>query len=156
MKIYYVFIISILFINVVFCQIPHTISYQGILTDNSGNPKPDGDYKITFSFYEAESSGDPIWTETKNLQVSKGLFSTSLGDQVPFGSNVKFDKPYFLGIKVADEAELSPRIALTSTGYSFSSIISDTSKNIIDGKVVKSLNGLRDDVTLEGSGDYNK
>ena len=152
MKIAYVFIVSILLINVVFCQIPRTISYQGVLTDNSGNPKPDGDYKITFSFYETESGGDPIWTETKNLQITKGLFSTLLGDQSPFGLNVKFDKPYFLGIKVGNEAELSPRITLTSTGYSFSSIISDTSKNIIDGKVVKSLNGLRDDVTLEGSG----
>ena len=142
----------ILFASTLLAQIPQTISYQGILTDSKNNPKQDGDYTITFSFYEVESGGDPIWTESKTLNVSKGLFSTLLGDQVPFGSNVKFDKPYFLGIKVGDEPELSPRIALTSTGYSFSSIISDTSKNIIDGKVVKSLNGLRDEVTLEGSG----
>ena len=152
MKIYYVFIISILFINVVFCQIPHTISYQGVLTDPSGSPKPDGDYSITFSFYEAETGGDAIWTDSKTLNVSKGLFSTLLGDETPLGLNVKFDKPYFLGIKVGDENELSPRIALTSAGFSFSSIYSDTSKNIIDGKVVKSLNGLKDNVKIMGEG----
>jgi hypothetical protein len=68
-------------------------SYQGILTDASGNVKPDGAYSITFSFYENESTGDPIWTESKNLNIAKGLFSTLLGDQTPFGTNVKFDKP---------------------------------------------------------------
>jgi len=117
-----------------------------VLTDNSGNPKPDGDYAFVFYFYEASTGGSAIWNESKTLSVSKGLFSTSLGDQTPFSSNVKFDKPYWLGIKMGSDPELSPRIAFTSTGYS---IISD---NIVDGKVVKSLNGLKDNVTLEGSG----
>jgi len=116
------------------------------LTDASGNVKPDGAYSITFSFYENESTGDPIWTESKNLNIAKGLFSTLLGDQTPFGTNVKFDKPYWLGIKVGDEEELSPRIPLTSAGYS---LISD---NVIDGKVVKSINGLKDNITIEGGG----
>ena len=130
-------------------QIPRTISYQGVLTDNAGNPKPDGDYSITFSFYELEAGGDAIWSETKTLSITKGLLSTLLGSQTLFGVDVKFDKPYWLGIKVGDEAELLPRIALTSAGYSFSS---DVALNIIDGKVVKSLNTLKDDITLEGSG----
>jgi hypothetical protein len=132
-----------------FAQIPRTISYQGILTDASGNVKPDGDYSITFSFYESESGGDAIWTETKTLSTSKGLFSNSLGSQTPFGAELKFDKPYWLGIKVGDEAELSPRIALTSSGYSLSS---NTALDVVDGKVLKSLNNLRDNVTIEGGG----
>ncbi len=121
----------------VFPQIPRTISYQGVLTDNAGNPKPDGSYTITFSLYDNEG-GSAIWSETKTLNVTKGLFSTSLGSQTPFGISLKFDKPYWLGIKVGDEAELSPRIALTSVGYSL------TADNVIDGKVVKSLNGLKE------------
>ncbi len=130
-------------------QIPRTISYQGVLTDNIGNPKPDGDYSITFSFYETEVGGNTIWSEVKTLTANNGLFSTSLGDLTAFGVEVKFDKPYWLGIKVGEEAELAPRIALTSAGYSFSS---DIAQNIIDGKVVKSLNTLKDDVTIEGAG----
>jgi len=39
---------------------------------------------------------------------------------------VKFDKQYWLGIQVGTEPELSPRIALTSVGYSFSSLRADT------------------------------
>ena len=135
-----------------FAQIPHTISYQGLLTDAEGNPKPDGDYTITFSLYDSQTGGEALWQEGKTLILTKGLFSTSLGDQVIFGSYLTFNKPYWLGIKIANESELSPRIALTSSGFSFSSIISDTAKNIIDGKVVKSLNGLTDHITLEGNG----
>ncbi len=69
-----------------------------------------------------------------------------------FSDSLKFDKPYWLGIKVGNDAELSPRIALTSAGYSFSSIRSDTTDNIIKGKVVKSLNGLKDNIKLIGDG----
>jgi hypothetical protein len=50
-----------------------------------------------------------------------------LGEQTPFGAAVKFDKQYWLGIQVQSEPnELSPRIALTSVGYSFSSLRADT------------------------------
>jgi hypothetical protein len=134
--------------SVLYAQIPRTISYQGVLTDNSDNPKPDGEYVFTFSLYD-ETGGEAIWFESKTLNITKGLFSTSLGDQTPFGTSVNFDKQYFLGIKVGDETELSPRIALTSSGYS---LTSDNALDIVDGKVVKSLNGLKDAVTLEGSG----
>ena len=149
MKTMCVFICSVLFIPFLFGQVPRTISYQGVLTDNAGNPKPDGSYTIAFSFYESSTGGEAIWNEIKTLNISKGLFSTSLGDQVIFSANVKFDKPYWLGIKVGNEAELSPRIALTSSGYSFSS---NTAFDVVDGKVVKSLNNLKDNITIMGSG----
>jgi len=58
--------------------------------------------------------------------VKNGLFSTVLGEQTPFGAAVKFDKQYWLGIQVGNEPELSSRIALTSVGYSFSSLRADT------------------------------
>ncbi len=146
------FFFIILFVPSLFAQIPRTISYQGVLTDNAGNPKPDGDYTITFSFYDSDAGEVAVWNEVKTIKVSKGLFSTSLGDQSAFSDSVKFDKQYWLGIKINSDPELSPRIILNSSAYSFSSINSDTAKNIIDGKVVKSLNNLKDDVLLEGSG----
>jgi len=149
MKVIKFFLLSIIFSTGIPAQIPGTISYQGILTDESNNPKPDGNYSITFSFYELETGGDAIWNETKTLNVNKGLFSTSLGDQIPFGAEVKFNKPYWLGLKMGDEAELIPRIALASVGYS---LTSNTTLNVADGVAVKSLNGLKDDVILEGGG----
>lgn len=139
----------ILFSCSLIAQIPQTISYQGLLTDASGNPKPDGNYQFTFYLYETSSGGSSIWNEVKTLSVSKGLFSTSLGDTSPFGSSVLFDKPYWLGIKVGTEPELTPRVAMNSSGYS---LTSDLALNVVDGAVVKSLNNLKDNVILEGAG----
>jgi len=149
MKTIYIPLLLVLLVPSLLAQIPHIISYQGVLTDNAGNPKPDGDYNFTFSLYKTGTGGDAIWSESKTLNVSKGLFSTSLGSQTPFADTVKFDNPYWLGIKVGTDPELSPRIALTSSGYSLSS---GTALDVADGKVVKSLNNLKDAVTLEGSG----
>jgi hypothetical protein len=109
-------------------QIPRTLSYQGVLTDSLGNPKPDGTYSFTFRLYESAEGGSPIWTELKTLSVTRGLFSTILGDQVIIGASITFSRPYWLGIQVPGSPELSPRMALTASAYSISSLRSDTAR----------------------------
>ena len=152
------FISSLIILSIsVFSQIPKVISYQGILSDASGNPKPNGNYSITFSLYDVLSGGSALWSETKTISIKKGLFSTLLGDETPFNSNLKFDKQYFLGIKIESEAELSPRLVLSSVSYSISSVNADTANyakqfKINNGQVVRSLNGLKDNIILKGSG----
>ena len=42
-------------------QIPHTISYQGVLADNKGNIVPDGNVSLTFRLYNASEGGDTLW-----------------------------------------------------------------------------------------------
>lgn len=44
-------------------QIPQTISYQGALTDTSGNAVPDGSYEFTFRMYDIANGGNPLWEE---------------------------------------------------------------------------------------------
>ena len=156
-NIFYLLIMTLLFTSLLKAQIPQTISYQGILTDTAGNAKPDGEYNFTFRLYETNAGGSAVWSETKNLPVKKGLFYTNLGNQSPFGNNIKFDKPYWLSIQIESETELSPRTALTSSGYSFSSVYSDTSNyakkfKIDNGQLVRSINGLKDDIILKGAG----
>jgi len=92
-------------------EIPKQISYQGVLTDEAGKPA-DGSYNITFRIY---SEGEPLWSETQDVEVSKGVFNTILGSREPL--NLPFDKPYLLGITV-DGTELQPRIPLTASPYS--------------------------------------
>lgn len=108
-----------------FSQIPKVISYQGILTDN-GIPKPDGEYEIKFSLYDVITGGKALWSESKTLTVNSGLFTTFLGDATQFETTINFDKPYWLGIQVGNEAELPKRIPLTSAGYSFTALRADT------------------------------
>lgn len=105
-----------------YAQIPRTLSYQGVLTDNDGVPRPDGNYTITFRLYDAASGGAPLWTETQSLQVRRGLFSAVLGSVTPFGSNLTFAQPYWLSLQVSPEPEIPARLPLTSAGYSLNSL----------------------------------
>jgi hypothetical protein len=132
-------------------QIPMTMSYQGVLTDGSGTPVADGNYDITFKLYDTSAGGSALWTETQTVAVMGGIFSAILGSTTPI--DIAFDRPYWLGVSVDGGAELSPRRALTSSPYSLNANdVADsavTSGKIKSGTVVRSLNGLRDDVTLE-------
>jgi hypothetical protein len=42
MKHIYALMFIVFLTIIIYAQIPRTLSYQGILTDPSGNPKPDG------------------------------------------------------------------------------------------------------------------
>lgn len=116
-------------------QVPRLISYQGILADENGAPKPDGDYSFTFSFYKAPADGDAIWTETKILSVTKGLFSTMLGDAEVFPDSVTFAEAYWLAVSVEDE-DLTPRIQLGSVGYALRALRADTAMFVMNAGTV--------------------
>jgi hypothetical protein len=123
---------------------PRTIAYQGILTDSVGTPKKDGKYAISFSFYDAESGGTAIWNQKDSLFVRQGMFSAFLGNASPFGANLKFDKPYWLGISVNGASELKPRVPITSVGYCFYALRADTAE------VAKTIKGNAIYVTQQG------
>lgn len=98
--------------------VPHLISYQGRLTDASGNPLT-GSYAVTFRIYDAETAGSMLWEETHlGVVVEKGLFSVFLGGVAAL--NVTFDRPYFLEIKVGTEV-MTPRQKVTSAAYALRS-----------------------------------
>lgn len=101
-----------------FAQIPRTLSYQAVLTDKSGTPKPDGAYDVTFRLYDVDKGGVPLWAETQTLDVRRGLFSAVLGSVTPFGDDLTFNQQYWLSLEVAPEAELVSRLPLTASGYS--------------------------------------
>ena len=112
-------------------QVPRTISYQGVLTDANGTVVPDGNYNLTFKIYDTSSGGTPLWTEVQSVAVSKGIFSVILGSVSPL--NLPFNRPYYLGVTIESGAELSPRIPLTSSGYSFRAVNTDSINGITAG-----------------------
>jgi hypothetical protein len=106
--------------------IPKMINYQGMLTGSDGKtPVTNGNYSILFSIYNTSSGGSSLWSHTYNLSVTNGLFNVILGDSsAPI--NLPFDTTYWLGIKVGADAELSPRIRLTSVGYAYRASVADS------------------------------
>jgi len=97
-------------------DVPQTISYQGVLTDDAGAVVPDGDYNITFSLYTVASGGTALWQETQSVKVLKGIFNVELGILNPI--SLDFDNTYYLGISVDGGTELTPRVKLNSVPYS--------------------------------------
>lgn len=94
---------------------PSTITYQGVLTDDSGDVIS-GTENIKFDIYTVETGGSSLWTETHGtVAVSKGLFNVELGSVTPFGS-LDFSQELWLEITV-DGTTLTPRIAFNASGY---------------------------------------
>ena len=100
-------------------SIPYTINYQGYLTDAMGSPV-NGTVSMTFSLYTVASGGTALWTEPQNVIVSGGIYSVILGS-VSTLTPLAFDVPYWLGVRVGSDAEMTPRVQLTSVGYAFTS-----------------------------------
>lgn len=95
-------------------QAPSTMSYQGVLTDAGGAFVPDGSYGLTFRLYDVAAGGAALWTEAHPaVTVTQGGFSVVLGLTTPIG--LAFDRTYYLGIEVAAEGEMTPRVRLASS-----------------------------------------
>lgn len=105
-------------------SIPLIFSYQGIVSDASNVPRPDGDHVFEFSIYGDSAGGTALWTETKNLTTQAGLFATGLGDAVQL--DLPFDMPYWLGIRVDTETEMTPRVRMTGVGTAVRSRYADS------------------------------
>ncbi|MBI2870457.1 MAG: hypothetical protein HYY14_01975 [Candidatus Omnitrophica bacterium] len=103
--------------------VPDTLTYQGKLLDSSGNPVT-ATKSITFAFYTASSGGSALYSESKNISVTSGIFNRVIGDgsgTVTAGtvlSALDWDQTYYLEITV-DGTTLSPRQQLTPVGYAF-------------------------------------
>jgi len=126
-----VLIILVFLSSLSLAGIPKMINYQGMLTQSDGKtPVTNGNYTILFSIYNISSGGSSLWSHTYNVAVTNGLFNAILGDSgAPI--NLPFDTTYWLGLKVGADAELSPRIRLTSVGYAYRAQKADTANVVV-------------------------
>ena len=91
-------------------QSPSTLSFQGRLTDNVGNPINNASQSMTFALYEGVTK---IWEETQSVAVVDGVYNVLLGAVVPLDT-LKFDAQFDLGVKVGADTEITPRTQLAS------------------------------------------
>lgn len=114
------FLICALSVQMAWSQIPQTMSYQGLLTDAANNRVPDGNYSLTFKIYDVSTGGTELWTESHpTVAVKDGILRVILGSSTPL--NINFNKSLWIGVKIGEGSELSPRMELTSTPYSLGS-----------------------------------
>jgi hypothetical protein len=97
-------------------DVPEFMSYQGLLRDGVGDPVPDGAYHVTFQLYDVETGGSPLWIEIQTVFTVDGVFNAKLGKITPLTS-LDFLVPYWLGITVGGDPELTPRVELATVPY---------------------------------------
>jgi hypothetical protein len=102
---------------IVAAQAPTTISYQGRLTDATGQPITTAT-SVVFAIYSTPTGGSALYSSTKSVTPDgNGIFTVELG---PFASNVFDGSKRYLGIKVGSDGEMTPRQLLTAGPYSLS------------------------------------
>ncbi len=116
-------------------QVPQQVSYQGLLTDSSNIPVPNGTYSMTITLYDAQTGGSALWNEVHpSVRTLAGLFDVLLGSVTPL--TLPFDKQYWLAVSINGGAELSPRTPLTSAAYSYRSAWADSAAAVAPGSIV--------------------
>lgn len=96
--------------------IPDRMNFQAYMTDASGSAL-NGSYSIQFTLYNDPTGGTVEWQESQIVNVNKGLLNVLLGDVNPVA--LPFDVQYYLGVKVDDDPEMSPRYKLANAPYTF-------------------------------------
>jgi hypothetical protein len=67
-----------------------------------------------------------LWTESKDVAVSKGIFSTLLGDTTPIPETIFFNAPdLWLGISVGGDPQMTPRQPLAYVPFAIYAINAD-------------------------------
>ena len=107
------------------------IPIQGRLTNSSGSPL-NGNYTMTFSLYTDSSGGTAKCSNTQTVTVTNGLFSTRIANCTSATLNGQL---LFLGIKVGDDPEMTPRQPIYAIPYAWSlrpgAVISSTLDTVL-------------------------
>jgi hypothetical protein len=93
------------------------MSYQGKLTNATGQAVPDGNYPMIFRIYNQATGGTTLWMEYDTVATRSGLFNILMGSKTAL--NLPFRQNCWLGITALTDVEMTPRTQLLSSGYAF-------------------------------------
>jgi hypothetical protein len=100
------------------------INFQGKVVNANGTNVTNGSYTFVFKIYDDASLGGvhELWSETKSLTVTDGIFQTNLGSSTSLPGSVDFNTDtIYLGINFNSDGEMTPRIRFTAAAYAFNS-----------------------------------
>jgi hypothetical protein len=116
----------LVFSTFAYAEVPKMINYQGKITRPSG-ALIDTTTSMIFSIYADSTGGTPLWTETQtSVKVEFGVFCVLLGSVNPVPATVFDGNTRYLGLKVGNDNEMTPRKAIVSVGYAYHSGTADT------------------------------
>jgi hypothetical protein len=110
--------------------VPRLIQYSGIVKDAEAKPVT-GSVGVTFSLYQFEEGGRPLWVETQTVQLdSQGHYTAFLGAASPGGLPQDLfasGSARWLGVQPAlPGAGEQPRVLLVGVPYAFKAADAET------------------------------
>lgn len=102
---------------------PSTLQQQGRLLDSTGEPLS-GEHQLTFRFYDSDVATSAFWTESHDLSLEEGYYSTTLGNGLD--PALLDQSAVWLGITIDTGDELPGRQRLGSVPFALRSAVADT------------------------------
>ena len=100
-------------------QVPRLIRFSGVAMDETHNPMT-GVLGFTFSLYEDQQGGSPLWEETQNIQAdANGHYTALLGSVSAEGMPLELfssGEAQWLGVQIQGQPERA-RVLLVSVPY---------------------------------------
>jgi len=122
--------------------VPHEINYQGYLTNPGGTPV-NATVPIVLNLYNVATGGVALYTETQSVTVTNGVFKVLIGSVTPLP--LPFDVPYYLGIMVGTDPEMTPRQAVAASPYAIRSANAEVATKLA---TAATINGVSFDGTV--------
>ena len=88
------------------------LPFQGVATDSTGRPRPDGVVSVSFAMFDSATGGTSVWSETDPVTLKKGLFSLQLGTVQVLPLSLLGRETLWLQVTFGTEPAVSPRIPL--------------------------------------------
>ncbi len=121
------------FVNIANAGVPKILSFQGRLTDASGNLLGSNgtNFYFKFAIFDSQSGGNQLWPSTPiassatiTAKVTQGVFNALLGDTTAGFEAISLDfdsTSYFLEVRVSELGSvfdtLTPRQRVVSSGF---------------------------------------
>ncbi|MDP4243212.1 MAG: hypothetical protein Q8921_10805, partial [Bacteroidota bacterium] len=130
-------LIALSFSTTAFSQdIPHTLSYQGVLQGADSKIVADGQYTITVHLYSDANGDREVWKETLPTTLSNGIFNIALGSTIPLPP---MDRPLWAGTQIGNGEVMKPLTPLSATPYALGIADNSVTKGKMATDYVSSL-----------------
>ena len=129
--------------------VPLTVAHQGVVQDADGPVT--GTLEFVFALYDADSGGNEVWSETRNVDVVDGNYTVLLGSVTAIDSVLFVEPALWLQITVEGGDPLLPRQPVASAPYA---VVANTAVNVDGGTVNASSVSVNGTTVVDGTGSW--
>ncbi len=146
--------LALLFLTTSAVAVPMQFPHQGRLLDSATGQPLDGPHTVTFTLFDAASSGTSLWTEDASLVFEDGYYTHVLGDDTanPLQQAMLEGGDVFLSLAVDAGPELPDRLPLRSVPFAVLANQADTATNVSGGIVDASEIRVNGTTVIDASG----